>query len=482
MTTTTTNGGEPATNGAVAALLSEVKQTLTRLDFARQHGLQYGGDRDIYKVGGYPEALKFSDFEALYERDGTAGQIVDMAAETTWRTPPEVVEPGQEDGTKFTQAWEDLVKAQSLWQRFERADRLSRIGRYSVLLIGAAGDDAGLGKELKSLRRPEAILYLAAYAEGHAKVASWVTDPTDPRFGLPEKYKIDLSSGVANFMAAGGSNTVEVHHSRVLHIAEGLSGDEVHGRPALKRVYNDLHDLQKVRTATGEAYWQLVTGILQAIIDPEAQVTQDQLSELDEALQKLYHDLKRTFYGRGIELSRLAAQTPDPEAAANLYMTLIAAGAGYPKRMLFGSETGERASTEDQKTYLGSIAERQRQHAEPAILRAFIDRLIDLGALPKPGADGYEVVWPPLFQESEKEVAEANKARAESAKALTPIGGDPMTLVEVDADRNVWLRPTGERGELTPAELEPEEPEPAVPPDPDAPEDGDEPEPEAERT
>ena len=82
------------------------------------------------------------------------------------------------------------------------------------------------------------------------------------------------------------------------------------------------------------------------------------------------------------------------------------------------------------------------------ILRPFIDKLIEIGGLPKPGREGYEVVWPPLFQESEKEMAEANKLRAEAAKALTPVGGDPAELVEIDAERNVWLRPSGEREEI----------------------------------
>jgi hypothetical protein len=468
-----------ALNEAHELLLNEINTSLHRIDYARRHGLSFEGKRDLYKVGGYPEVLTFANFLALYDRDGIAGQICDMAAEATWRKPPEVVEPDQDDGTKFTKAWTELAKRLHVWQRFERADRMSRIGRYSVLLIGArdGGDDRALAKPLPKLSKPEDVLYLQSYHEGHAKIDTWVEDATDERFGMPLTYKIDLSSGVANFRPSRGGNTLVVHHSRVIHIAEGLLADEVYGREALRRVFNDLQDYQKVTTSSSEAFWQNVAGILQGVIDPDAGVTPEQLAALDDTLKELYHDLRRTFYGKGIELSRVTGEAIDPKSIRDLLEARIAAGSGYPKRVLFGSETGERASTEDQKTYNSSIDERRQQHAEPAILRAFIDRLVERGALPRPGADGYEVVWKALAGESEMDMAEANRARAETAKALTPIGGSPLDLVEIDEERNTWLRPTGERGELSAEEMEPPDlPEPVLPgqpaggADPDAPE------------
>ena len=281
---------------------------------------------------------------------------------------------------------------------------------------------------------------------------------------MPELYNIDLGGDIRQGNVQAQTNTVKVHWSRVIHVAEDLLEDDIFGLETLRPVYNDFHDLQKVSASTGEAYWQRVAGILQATVDPDADVSEADLDALDDALKELYHDLRKTFLGAGIELSRLAETEPDPEAAANLYITLIAAGSPVPKRMLIGSETGERASTEDQKSYHGAIAERQTQHAEPNMLRAFIDRLIDHRALPRPTAGEYEVLWPTLFKEPEKDVAEANRARAQAAKDLTPMGGDPLSLIEVDEDRNVWLRPTGDRGALTADEMEPPEPEPAPSP------------------
>lgn len=432
--------------------------------FARRFGMQYDGDRNIAKVGGYPREIKFEHMAALYDRDPLAGRGIDMVAETTWRRPPEVIEVDAKgnaprEPTEFMRAWTKTVKRLHIWNRLERADKLARLGRYSVLLIGTNAVDQNFERPLSRVIAPSGedgraamqVLYLSCYSEAHAKIASWVEDPRNERFGLPATYMINLSAGAEGFKA----NTLNVHHSHCLHIADGVLEDDVYGRPVLRRVYNDLIDLQKIKTSAAEAYWQIVAGILQAKIDPNANIDETQLRELDKQLQDIYHDLKRTFYGQGVELQRLAGNDPQPKGASDLSIKMIAAGFETPFRVLIGNETGERASTEDMDAYYGVIAERRINFAEPVILRPLIDLFIDIGALPRPESGEYQIVWPALHEESEREVAEANKLRAEAAAALTAVGGSPLDLVEIDQDRNVWLRPTGERGQLTPDELEP---------------------------
>ena len=434
------NGARTLSRNDRVAILSEL---VSRIDFARQHGMQYGSDRDIYDVAGYPRNLSYSQFHALYERDGFAKKIIDMPAETTWRAPPEIVEPDmEEDGTDFTEAWADLAKRLRVWSRFERLDKLSRKGRYAVLLIGTPdGDDQNLVNEMGNLRGPEDVQYLDAYSEKYAKIHKLVDDPRNPRYRLPEIYNIDLGGDIRDGGVQTRSQTVKVHWSRVIHVAEDLLEDDIFGTETLRPLYNDFHDLQKIRASTPEAHFQRVAGILVGKVDPEAHTNDEILEDLSEELEEIYHDLRKIFLGQGVDLERLAGDEPNPKAAADLCITMIAAGSPIPKRMLIGSETGERASTEDQKSYYGAMAERQVQHAEPAILRPFIDRLIERRGLPRPGQAGYEVVWPTLFKEPEKDIAEANKARAETASALTPVGGDVLQLVEIDQDRNVWLVP-----------------------------------------
>lgn len=423
---------------------------LSRLAFAQRAGFQYGSKRDIYEVAGYiaQGQEEFDDYWGFYDRNEIAGRIVDMAPKGTWKTPPEIVEPDvdPEKPTPFMADFSALAERLRLWHYFERADRLSRIGRYGVLFIGVPGEDMALKEEMPTLRGPDDVLYLSAFSEKAAAIKSFVRDTGDPRFGLPLMYELDFSTATDT---TSTSRKMMVHHSRVIHIAEDLLDDEVYGRPVLKRLLNRLSDLEKVTASTGESYWQMAARILTGEIDPDAAVSETTLDNLGGALEEMVHDLRRQFISEGVKLSWLDSTPADPGSAADLFMTLIAAGAGIPKRILFGSETGERASTEDQKTWYSSINERQEQHAEPSILRAFIDRLGAYNAMDLPKA-GYDVVWPTLFEEPESLIADANLKRAETAKALTPVGGDPMELVEVDEERNVWIRSTPPEGFVRP--------------------------------
>jgi hypothetical protein len=51
------------------------------------------------------------------------------------------------------------------------------------------------------------------------------------------------------------------------------------------------------------------------------------------------------------------------------------------------------------------------------------------------------VQWAPLFEESDDDQAATNLKRAQIAQTLTPVGGDPRTLVEITDEGEVLLLP-----------------------------------------
>lgn len=456
-----TNGDELAIQHTSSDLYSQ------RLRFARRAGLQFEGRRDVYKSAGYltDEELTFDHYWSRYERQDIAGRIVDMPAMTTWKDPPTVIREGEGEGSEFQAAFEGLADRLSLWNRLERVDRLAGVGRFGVLLIGQAGDDFELRDELAPMQGPDDVIYLSVFHEGSAEINKLVTDPLDPRYNLPETYNIDFSTEIG---ATGGSTSATklVHWSRVIHVAEDLLENDVFGRPRLKRVLNRLMDLEKITAATGEAFWQLADQVLVSKLDKDVSIEGDDLTDYREALEDIYHDLRRQIVLKGGELEWVGGSTPDPENAADLCMSLIAAASGIPKRILFGSETGERASTQDERQWLGNIAERQQRFAEPMILRALIDRLQEYGALPPVSA--YDVQWPPLFELDEVELADVRLKTAQTAKELAGLGGVPRDHVEVTEGGDVRLK-TDEELEADP----PEEREPPMPriPEEDAMED-----------
>lgn len=416
----------------------------------RLAGVQYNGNRDIYTTAGYvaQDQVTFDHYWGIYKRGDIGGRIVDMPAKTTWRTPPQVVEMDGEEvkaDTKFVQEFNKMAKRLRLWHYLMRVDMLAGIGRYAVLMLGVRNATAQAQvTPLVKVSKPEDVIYLGVYHEKNAAIKEWVTDTGDPRYGLPKVYQLKVSSSHQGFANAD----MMVHASRVIHVAENVLEDDVFGRPRLERPLNRLFDLDKVAASTGEAYWQAVARILQAKVDPEMEADDALMKDLDEKLSEMIHDLRRTFHAQGVDLSWLDSKTPDVSQVSDFYFSLIAGATGYPKRILFGSEMGELASSQDQENFYGQINERQEHFAEPTILRAFIDRMIAVTALPKPQTGEYKIVWPTLFEAPEKEKSEVMLNRARAAKELTPVGGNPLRLVNIEEDGNITLQPRQHDDEL----------------------------------
>ena len=74
------------------------------------------------------------------------------------------------------------------------------------------------------------------------------------------------------------SDTVAIPWQRCIHVAENTIEDDVFGQPRLARVLNRIDDLNKVLGASAELYWQNVGGVWHADLDPNVQVTDEQMA------------------------------------------------------------------------------------------------------------------------------------------------------------------------------------------------------------
>ena len=393
----------------------------------RQSAFQYGLLRDLYAILGYDTEPEFNDYLGKYRRDDVAAKIVDAGPRATWTRSPDIVDPADPE-SQFIEDWLELsedLRVPSFWHL---VDRLAGIGHYGVLLIGERGGN--LEEPLPmNLRGPESIIFLAAFHEGRTEIDAFDTDATSSRFGLPEMYEI-VTRQESRARARGRQRDIarkKVHWTRIIHVAEDLIEDQVFGRPRLERVYNRLDDLMKVAGGSAEMFWQNVARLWHINLGAEFEADADQLKEMEEQLVEVQHGLRRVLSTQGADVEALGAESPDPGATFNVLKELIAAGSEIPQRILFGSERGELASTQDEKNFLKIIASRQVQFAEPVIVREFIDRMIDHGVLTEP-AEGYLVVWPTLFELTELEKADLQQKKAAAILAGAPFG-DTTLLV-----------------------------------------------------
>ena len=390
-----------------------------RATFADRAGVDFGNTtRRLSKVLGYKDKLTFADYLFKYERQDLAGKVIDIPPEDTWRKKPTLIDgEGDEESTALTNAFTELAQETNLFYHLKKVDQLSGIGQYGVLVLGLEGDrDLSIPVTAGGDR---SLAYLRAYSQPRAAIKSWDTDQSSPRFGQPETYDIqvtDTTSDVAATARSGGSLTQStiVHHSRIVHVAENTLDDDVFGTPRLRRVYDRLDDLLKIAGGSAEVFWLMAAYILHVNFDPKYKVTG--MEDLDNKLQEVMrNNLRRTLQTQGAQVKAISGQTVDPRGAFEVQQQLIAAATGIPARILFGSERGELASSQDMEQWRGKIAGRQEDYAEPVILRPLVDRLIWAGVLPEATDGTYWFRWPPLFQLSPKQEAE----RAETvARAL----------------------------------------------------------------
>lgn len=403
--------------------------TMSRVMMARALGqTAYEGDRDYYEVLGYPAIITPENYEQRYARQDIASRIVDLPAIDTWKNPPKVSENDNEE-TAFVQEWDALATRLRAWNVLSRADALSGVGRFGIILIGVRnGNDLSQPIEAGSLSGQKDILYLRAFSEANVEVKDFDEKSQSPRFGMPETYAVKTRD-------KEGRQTI--HWTRIIHLADGKRDSEVFGTPRLRPVYNLLDDLMKVIGGTAEATWLNMRPGL-AIGPDEGYDWQD----TDEAKAAWLQEVKRYAHdplrmmrlvGMRDPVSMGVAEVMDPRGPFEAIISLVSAATSIPQRKLMGSAAGElSASQEDTRQWASFIASRQNNYAEPEVFRPLVDRFIWYGAL-SVSPDGYDVgtlnpdgsrSWPSIIELSEEEVAKAQSDKANAVKLLE----DPNTF------------------------------------------------------
>jgi hypothetical protein len=411
--------------GFLRAAASSIIGNRARL--SRATGKTFDGDRDIYEALGYQRNLAPEDYRERYDRNAIAGRVVDIFPDETWVGSGELVEdPNAEERTTFEEEFDVLARRLDLWPTFNKADKLARLGEFSVILIGAPGKlDTPLGKF-----KADKLAYLSVFGQEDVKIEErdLETNEESPRWGQPNFY---------NLTRAGASGK-RVHYTRIIHVAEGRLDDKLHGRPALQRIWNNLDDLEKLVGGGAEAFWMRANQGYVASIDPAVRVNETLVNDLKEQVEEFAHNMRRTIGQQGIKLEALGSDTANFDKNAAAIIDIISAGTEIPQRLLVGSERGQLASSQDAKAWKDRISNRRVGYAAPVIVHPFVDRLIEATALPKPKQ--YEVRWPEIDNLSEGE----QMALAEKAASVNQKTAKTVITVDEIRDRYVKLPPLEE--------------------------------------
>ncbi len=409
-----TKFGNLQTDASPVMLSTFASQLVSRALLAARLGMQYDGNRDLYKALGYKTTLKYEDYLARYTRQDLAKAIIDRPVRATWQGPLELIESEEKEDTEFEKAWIDLDRKLGIKTKLSTLDKLTGLGKYGILLLGFddVSDRSGFQKPIAKDSTIE-LVYIKAFSEQNAPIAKYETDPKSARYGLPLYYDIQVQE------ADNDTTTqVKVHYTRVIHIVDDPMESEIFGTPRLEVVFNRLMDLEKLVGGDAEMFWRGARPGYEGKVDPNYTITAKVKEDLIAQVDEFENNLRRLLINEGIELKALAQQIASPKEHFEVQIACISAITGIPQRVLMGSERGELASSQDSSEWKEYVQSRREDHSEPHIVRPLVDRLIDNGILPKPKKD-YTVKWNDLYSLSEKARVDIGKARANALREYT---------------------------------------------------------------
>jgi hypothetical protein len=375
----------------------------------------------LWSTFGYNDKPTFADYLLRYRRHDIAKRIINATVDFTWKDLPVISDDIEttEAETEFEVAVYDFFNKWKLSKLFKRADKLACIGRYSVIVIGTAGEEltAPLGSYSKGL---ENLAYLNVYSERQATIQDYVTDATDARFGLPKTYKVNPNAG--NDEQTGGNSQFAVDASRVIHIAEELLENDIYGLPKLESVYNLLDDLLKVSGGGAEMFFLSAYQGLAFKVQDGFNLEPADADLLKEEIENYVNKVQRFIKLKGVDVQNIGSTAADPRGNFEVIVKLIAGASNIPMRILLGSEQGQLAASVDQDTFFSYIQSRRNDYAAETIIEALLDRLIGCGILPSPKDETYSMKWPELFTQSDKERATVAAIKLNALKSSAPYG------------------------------------------------------------
>jgi len=371
--------------------IANLQEDLSRLDFAKTF-LQYGGDRDVYKSLGYNLNPGFNDFYARYRQHDIAKAIIDKLCNYTWRGDVSIYNITEQDNEQNSlyKVWNELNKTLRLQKKLLQLDKLSMIGEYACLLLGF--NDVKSNEDFKRpVNKNSKLLYVTPLSQANCTFNIFENDISNERYGQPLLYDVKIKNNQTEI-------TLQVHYTRIIHVVYDALDDELRGIPFLLPIYHRLEDLDKIIGASAEMFWRGARPGYHVNIGNEAYADDDVIAnKLEQSLTKFEHNLRRFIATQYVDkIESLQQQIADPSNFADVQFQIISALTGIPKRILFGSERGELASSQDKESFNEVIWARRKAFAEPEILNKLMQRLIEVGTIKQ---TDYTIEWQSVYDE-----------------------------------------------------------------------------------
>lgn len=361
---------------------------------------------------GWPEYLNFSQLYNMYKRNGMGKAAVELTVEKTWQDMPifkQSLDPKQTPAEiELALRLEKIM----FWQNVSEVDRRSLVGGYAGLILRFA-DDKMFSEPVERVGGGlEGFVGVIPAWSSQLRISEWHDDQRAGNYGEPKMYQFNeaqLEDRGGEYGQSGQQRSFEVHPDRVVLWSKDGT---VHCDSLLESGYNSLLDLEKVSGAGGEGFYKIAKSAPVLIIDENANLEAmaegmgKKVDELADAMNEQVKDYNAGFDSmlllQGMKTEKPSITLPSPQYFFGSPLMIFAASVRCPQKILVGTQTGERASTEDAAQWARTNKARRNLVCKPKLMQ-IIERLMKFGIVQ---AGDWVISWTDLTESSELEKAE----------------------------------------------------------------------------
>lgn len=400
----------------------------------------------LYFEFGYKSSLCFADYMMLYSRQGMAGGTIDTYAKKTFESNPWLIEGDEEgknkDATPAEKEFKKFAKRTSLWRIYHDVTIRRSVGNYAGIILKIA-DNKQFNEPAENVS-PDDILELIPAWENQLKVTDYNQDEKSQEYGEPTwfEYKTcDLGANDTN--RTSPRRTVIVHPSRVIWFGDLYgNGTAVNlGNAMLKKPYNDYVTVEKIIGSGGEGAYKNAARHLATLFDPLtnmedlAKSVGATVEEFSDVMNQMTRELNSNFDAGMMSTAKdvkvLSTSLPDVRDPFDNAVSSIAVAFGMPTTFITGTQTGERASSENGKDVAKTITSYREIVCDYEILK-ITSGLAAIGCWT--GVD-WSVAWDSLLDASESERIDNAYKMAQTNQMGAVTGVTYYTIEEVRVTR-----------------------------------------------
>jgi len=188
-------------------------------------------------------------------------------------------------------------------------------------------------------------------------------------------------------------------------------------------VYDNVLDIRKIRGSSAEMFYKgAFPGIAVEAVDDVTGGAQLDLEGMRKSIELYENSLQRWFGLTNARANVLSSQVQSPADHLRINLEEICIAKGCPLRIFMGSESAHLASDQDASAWNNRIMERQQNYLTPYLVRPFLTRLVQIGALPEPQNGVFRIDWQDLntMTEGEKYAVARERLGLMQTYATTP--------------------------------------------------------------